>query len=112
VPRDSATFLEDIVEACTKVRRFTAGMTLHEFRSDEKTVDAVVRNLEVIGVAVKKLPEEIRAQIPGIDWRRIAGLRDLLIHHDFGIDLEIVWEISQEKVPALLLAASNFLGST
>jgi len=109
VPRDSAVFLEDIAQACAKIARYIAGMTPGSFRQDDRTVDAVVRNLEVIGEAVKNLPEDIRSQIPGIDWKRVAGLRDLLIHQYFGVDLEIVWEICQEKVPTLEAAVSSFL---
>ncbi|MCU1246269.1 MAG: hypothetical protein JWN02_2179 [Acidobacteria bacterium] len=88
MPRDSAVFLEDIAQACAKVARYTAAMTLDTFLQDDRTVDAVVRNLEIIGEAVKRLPEDIRSQIPGIDWKRVAGLRDLLIHQYFGVDLE------------------------
>jgi uncharacterized protein with HEPN domain len=112
VPRDSAVFLEDIAQACAKISRYTTAMTLDTFRQDDRTVDAVVRNLEVIGEAVKRLPEDIRSQIPGIDWKRVAGLRDLLIHQYFGVDLEIVWEICQEKVPTLEAAVSSFLSGT
>ena len=68
---------------------------------DSKTLDAVVRNLEVIGEAVKMLPVEIRARQPDVDWQKIAGLRDILIHRYFGIDLEIIQDIVQNKLPLL-----------
>jgi len=64
-------------------------------------LDAVVRNLEVIGEAVKKLPENLRAKHSAVEWKKIAGLRDILIHEYFGLDAEIVWDIVQNKVPVL-----------
>jgi uncharacterized protein with HEPN domain len=79
VPRDPGVFLDDIVEACRKIGRYTSGLTNERFRLDEKTVDAVVRNLEVIGEAVKKLPDSTRRAISGIEWSRIAGLRNILV---------------------------------
>ena len=61
----------------------------------------MIRNLEVIGEAVKKIPEEIRTQYPAVEWKKIAGVRDILIHEYFGIDVEIVWDIVQTKLPML-----------
>ena len=69
---------------------------------DQKTVDAVVRNLEIVGEAVKKVPESIRLQNPDVDWKKIGGLRDILIHEYFGIDHDIIWDIIQNKLPALM----------
>lgn len=108
MPRDAKVFLDDIVEACTKIRTYTATFSSQQFASDPKTVDAVVRNLEVIGEAAKKLPEDVRAKID-VDWRRIASLRDVLIHEYFGIDVEIIWDIVQNKVPELLHEISMYL---
>jgi len=68
---------------------------------DTRTLDAVLRNLEVIGEATKMLPAELRAQHSDVDWKRIAGLRDILIHRYFGIDLDIIWDVVQNKVPVL-----------
>jgi uncharacterized protein with HEPN domain len=112
VQRDARTYLDDIVEACDKVSRYTAAMTLDAFRTDEKTVDAVVRNLEVIGEAAKKVPDDLRSQLPDVDWQRIAGLRDVLIHQYFGIDLEIVWDVVRTKVPLLRERVALFLSQT
>ncbi len=80
--------------------RYTSSLTLEQFRNDDKTVDAVVRNLEVIGEAAKKLPETVRRQIGDLDWPRIAGLRDVLIHDYFAVDLEIIWDAwARQRVP-------------
>jgi uncharacterized protein with HEPN domain len=101
MPRDYKVFLEDILEAINKIHRYTAGLSQDAFRNDDKTLDAVVRNLEVIGEAVKKLPARIRSKHPQVDWTRIAGLRDILIHEYFGIDVEIIWDILENKLPVL-----------
>jgi uncharacterized protein with HEPN domain len=101
MPRDSKVYLEDILEATRKITAYTGSLSKAAFLEDEKTIDAVVRNLEVIGEAVKKLPEDLRAQHSAVEWKKIAGLRDILIHEYFGLDAEIVWDIVQTKVPAL-----------
>jgi uncharacterized protein with HEPN domain len=90
MPRDSRVYLEDILEATRKITVYTAGLSKAAFLEDEKTIDAVVRNLEVIGEAVKKLPEDLRAKHSAVEWKKIAGLRDILIHEYFGLDAEIV----------------------
>lgn len=99
--RDYKVFLEDILGAVGKIRRYMADASKDEFSSDEKTLDAVVRNLEVIGEAVKKVPHDVRSKYPSVNWQKIAGLRDILIHEYFGIDIEIVWDIIQNKLPDL-----------
>ncbi len=101
MPRDFRVYLEDILEATRKITAYTGSLAKAAFLEDEKTIDAVVRNLEVIGEAVKHLPEDLRAQHSAVEWKKIAGLRDILIHEYFGLDAEIVWDIVQNKVPAL-----------
>ncbi|MBI4870811.1 MAG: DUF86 domain-containing protein [Candidatus Riflebacteria bacterium] len=85
-------------------------MSYEVFCDDRKTVDAVVRNLEIIGEAVKGLPDDVRQRAPNIDWRRIAGLRDILIHQYFGVDLEIVWQVLHTKLPPLEAGVRAMLG--
>lgn len=101
MPRDYKVYLEDVLDAAAKISNYTAGLTLETFRKDPRTVDAVVRNLEIIGEAVKNVPEQLRAQHPAVAWRRVAGLRDLLIHQYFGIDYEIIWDLVCNKLPVL-----------
>ena len=99
--RDYKVYLDDVREAIGKIRRYTEGMSRDSFFADERTIDAVVRNLEVIGEAVKNLPGSMRDQYPDVEWQKIAGLRDILIHEYFGIDAEIIWDIVQTKLLAL-----------
>lgn len=101
MPRNFKVYLEDILEATAKIRQFTVGFTLEKFSADTKTFDAVIRNLEIIGEAIKKVPEDMRKKYPDVEWKKIAGLRDILIHEYFGIDVEIVWDIVQNKLPPL-----------
>src|SRR5258708_1755007 len=85
--RDSRVYLEDILEAAGKIRTYIDGLDFGAFSNDSKTQDAVVRNLEIIGEAVRSLPEDVRSRRPEIDWRRIQGLRNILIHEYFGVDV-------------------------
>ena len=110
--RDSKVYLEDILEAIRKIREFTSGMSLAALSKDAKTLDAVIRNLEVIGEAVKRLPEPIRSQRADVEWKKIAGLRDILIHEYFGINVEVVWDVVQHKLSGLGEATKHLLGST
>ena len=75
MPRDYRISLEDILEAIRKVKAYTEGMSQKTFAADSKTLDAVVRNLEIVGEAMKKIPDEVRSKNPAVDWRKIAGLR-------------------------------------
>lgn len=99
--KDYKIYIEDILEAIHKIDAYLKGMTFEQFSKDTKTVDAVVRNLEVIGEAIKSIPQNIKEKNRQIEWKKIAGLRDILIHQYFGVDLEIVWDVTQNKLPSL-----------
>ena len=101
MPRDFEVYLEDILQAIAKTRSYVAGLTRESFAQDSMGIDAVNRNLEIIGEAAKMVPESIRAEYPNIEWKKIAGLRDILAHHYFEVDLDIVWDILQNKLPTL-----------
>jgi len=109
VSRDEIMYLQDIAQSCEKILRFTEGLTQSDLIRDEKTYDAIVRNLEIVGEAAKHIPDEIRKRLPDIEWRKAAGLRDMLAHAYFGIDDDILWDVVQNKVPQLAKAIRAFL---
>jgi uncharacterized protein with HEPN domain len=108
--RDESLFIDDIQDSCEKVLRFTKGMTYKDFIHDDLHFDAVLRNLEIIGQAVKNISEETRQKYPEVKWRKIAGFRDIVAHEYFGVNEETVWDIVENEIPALLEIAKTMLG--
>ena len=98
--RPTDLLLADMWEALEKIGRYAAGFDRDAFVADSKTVDSVVRNLEVIGEAASRLPADFRSSHPEVEWTRIVGLRHRIVHDYFGIDLEIIWQVVREDLPA------------
>jgi uncharacterized protein with HEPN domain len=105
--RPANLLLADMREAADRIARYTASLDLQGFVKDEKTADAVVRNLEIIGEAANRLPEAVRASAPEVDWRGIVGLRNRVVHVYFGVDLQMVWEIARNDLPAFRTALTR-----
>jgi len=100
--RTPRLLIEDIITSCQRILDYTSGLTYHDFILDQKTVDAATRNFEIIGEAANLLPENVKDLADNIDWQRIRGFRNRIVHHYFGVDLEILWKIIQENIPDLL----------
>jgi len=94
-------YLRHILAEADYLIRETAGMSAERFMGDETLQRAFVRSLEIIGEATKKVPDEFRARYPIVEWRAMAGMRDRLIHNYFGVDYELVWDVVQNRIPAL-----------
>ena len=97
--RGHLLFLEDILLAMDKIEKYINNMSQQDFEQKDIVVDAVIRNLEVIGEAAKSVPIEVREEYPHIPWKRMIGLRNIMIHEYFGIDLSIVWTIVKNNLP-------------
>jgi uncharacterized protein with HEPN domain len=105
--RNYSLFLDDIRHSCEKIIVYTSEMSKDVFLADEKTYDAVLRHLTIIGEAVKQIPPEIRDLHPAVEWTQIGRFRDVVVHHYFGLKEEVIWEIVEAKVPALLTALTQ-----
>ncbi|MFQ6002243.1 MAG: DUF86 domain-containing protein [Candidatus Zixiibacteriota bacterium] len=99
--RGDREFLLDILEACGRIEGFVKGVSYEDFINDIKTQDAILRNIEIIGEAVKNLSNEFKNKHTEIEWKKISGMRDKLIHLYFGVNLEIVWDVVKNKIPIL-----------
>ena len=94
-------YIEDIIEAIDDAMSFVKGMEYDDFLKDRKTIYAVTRAIEIIGEAVKKIPELVKNRYPQIPWRDMAGMRDKLIHEYFGVNLRAVWDTVKQDIPNL-----------
>ena len=100
--RKDTDLVADILDATRRIKDYTRGMTFEEFERDTKTQDAVVRNIEVIGEAVKRLSPEFKRRHPDVPWKQMAGMRDVVIHRYFGVALDIVWKVIGEDLPKVI----------
>ncbi len=95
------TYIEHILENINDIEEFSKGLTKNEFLKDKLRQKAIVRSIEIIGEAAKNIPENVKVNYKEIEWRKIAGTRDRIIHHYFGVDLDIIWEIIKKDLPIL-----------
>jgi uncharacterized protein with HEPN domain len=106
--RDWALFVADIQQACDKIGGYVSGMSFEDFCADTRTVDAVVRNLEIIGEASRGIPDDKKFLKPEIDWAAIRGLRNRIVHEYFGLSLSVIWAIVQTDLPVLAQQLSSW----
>ena len=99
--------LSDIREAIDNIEQYVKGMSFDSFSKDRKTIDAVVRNLEIIGEAANRLPDDFKESHSDIEWYKVVGLRHRIVHEYFGIDLQIIWQIVGKDLPLLKDALSK-----
>jgi uncharacterized protein with HEPN domain len=107
--RDFRLYIDDILEAVKQIRTYIEGYNRETFASDRKTQDAVIRNLEIIGEAARNIPEETKASASEVEWRKITGLRNILIQEYFGINVPILWDIVQNRLSLLEEACLKIL---
>jgi uncharacterized protein with HEPN domain len=100
--RNAILLLNDIIESGEKILHYVQGMSYEQFINDDKTIDAVIRNFEVIGEAANRLPDEFKEIHQEIDWHRIRGFRNRIVHHYFGIDYAILWQIKETFLPEMI----------
>jgi len=99
--KEPKIFLQHILESIEKIEEYAKNVTEKEFFDDYEKQDAIVKRLEIIGEAVKNLPDSLKNKHPNVPWKNIAGTRDILIHEYFGIDTDLIWEIVRKNIPRL-----------
>ncbi|MGI4728886.1 MAG: HepT-like ribonuclease domain-containing protein [Janthinobacterium lividum] len=107
--REPKLLFEDILECAEKILRYTNHLTFEQFMRDELTMDAVIRNYEVIGEAANRLPDESKAKLPNLEWHKLKGFRNRLAHEYFGIDYDLVWKTKTKLLPELISSIKNIL---
>ncbi len=102
--------VEDILEAIERIEQYTDGLQYRQWQQDQKTIDAVIRNFEIIGEAATHVPSEVQVIFPEVPWGKMKGIRNLLIHEYFGVDAEVIWKTIQEDLPGLKTSLSKIPG--
>jgi uncharacterized protein with HEPN domain len=101
--------ITDILECIAKIRRFTKGYSFDDFQGDEKTIDSVLRNLEIIGEAARHVPMEVQARYPELPWAEMLTMRNIVIHEYHGVNLSIIWQTVKEDLPSLVSPLKRIL---
>lgn len=107
--RGTVMYLRDIIEAMDDIESFVEGMTFDEFKEEKRTFAACVRNLEIMGEAVKNLPEDLKNEHDDVQWREVAGMRDKVIHAYFGVSHEIIWTTIRADFPGFRTSIGGIL---
>jgi uncharacterized protein with HEPN domain len=113
--RDIQVYIDDILDSIAKIERYTKAINEQDFLTDTQVQDAVLRRLEIMGEAVKNIPRTIRDKYPQLPWKNIAGLRDVLIHEYFGVNMRRVWKVARQDINDIrqkLLQVQKDLNST
>jgi len=100
--RDARLYLYDILESIEKIEQYTANLTFEDFAANSMAVDAVVRNFEIIGEASSHIPDDIQSKYSEVPWFEMKGMRNIMVHEYFRVDLKIVWMTARESLPALV----------
>lgn len=102
-------YLEDMLSSAQSIIEYVEGFSMDDFFADKMRVDAVVRNYEIIGEAASRIPDEIRKQYPHLQWRALSDLRNVLIHEYFGINRKILWDITANRLPQLVVELQTII---
>lgn len=107
--RDWELRVEDILEAIARMERYVEGMTIDDFSGDEKTIDAVIRNISVIGEAARYIAPEVRERYPQVPWAEMAGMRNIVVHEYFGVSVPILWDTVKRNLPPVVALLREIL---
>jgi uncharacterized protein with HEPN domain len=109
--RGPDNLLQDILQSAESILRYTKGVSYEDFIANPMMIDAVIRNFEIIGEAANRLPNEYKDQCPQIDWFKIRGLRNRIVHNYFGIDYDIIWLTKENYLPDLIISIQGLINS-
>ena len=107
--RDYLVYLDDIILSSSKILKYTKGLTFEKFVRRGQTIDAVIRNIEILGEAVLHLPAKVKITSKNVPWAKIVATRNKVIHEYFGVDLELIWDVVKKHIPKLKMEAEIIL---